>query len=219
MQDIIDTVGGGVQSVVAGTNVTVDNTDPANPIVSASGGGGASGVHTPLNFNSYLSNLATSAAVNGISIGNFSMLANQCIAYPYIPKFSFTANGFYINVPVGVVGNLGRILVYEDNNGLPTTKLFESANLDLSTNGVKTAATTFAFNAGTTYWLAFHCNLVPSGSISGISVANAINIAFSTITPITALSRTITFASPSPSPMNPNQAINSILPFIGITKA
>ena len=33
---------GGVQSVVAGTNVTVDNTDPLNPIVSASGGGGSS---------------------------------------------------------------------------------------------------------------------------------------------------------------------------------
>lgn len=32
----------GVQSVVAGTNVTVDATDPANPIVSASGGGGGS---------------------------------------------------------------------------------------------------------------------------------------------------------------------------------
>lgn len=30
----------GVQSVVAGTNVTVDNTDPANPIVSATGEGG-----------------------------------------------------------------------------------------------------------------------------------------------------------------------------------
>lgn len=29
-----------VQSVVAGTNVTVDNTDPANPVVSASGAGG-----------------------------------------------------------------------------------------------------------------------------------------------------------------------------------
>lgn len=29
-----------VQSVVAGTNVTVDNTDPQNPIISASGGGG-----------------------------------------------------------------------------------------------------------------------------------------------------------------------------------
>lgn len=32
---------GVVQSIVAGTNVTVDDTDPANPIVSASGGGGS----------------------------------------------------------------------------------------------------------------------------------------------------------------------------------
>ena len=32
----------GVQSVVAGTNVSVDNSDPLNPIVSASGGGGSS---------------------------------------------------------------------------------------------------------------------------------------------------------------------------------
>lgn len=33
-----------VESVVAGTNVTVDNTDPANPIVSASGGSGVASV-------------------------------------------------------------------------------------------------------------------------------------------------------------------------------
>jgi len=32
---------GGIQSIVAGTNVTVDDTDPQNPIVSASGGGGS----------------------------------------------------------------------------------------------------------------------------------------------------------------------------------
>lgn len=32
--------GGGIQSIVAGTNVTIDNTDPLNPIISASGGGG-----------------------------------------------------------------------------------------------------------------------------------------------------------------------------------
>lgn len=30
---------GGVQSIVAGTNITIDDTDPANPIVSASGSG------------------------------------------------------------------------------------------------------------------------------------------------------------------------------------
>lgn len=32
----------GVRSVVAGSNVTVDNTDPANPIISSTGGGGGS---------------------------------------------------------------------------------------------------------------------------------------------------------------------------------
>ena len=37
---ISENLGGGVQSVQAGTNVTVDNTDPQNPIVSATGTGG-----------------------------------------------------------------------------------------------------------------------------------------------------------------------------------
>lgn len=35
---------GVVQSIVAGTNVTVDSTDPANPVVSSTGGGGGGGV-------------------------------------------------------------------------------------------------------------------------------------------------------------------------------
>ena len=34
------TITSGVESVVAGTNVTVDDTDPRNPIVSSTGGGG-----------------------------------------------------------------------------------------------------------------------------------------------------------------------------------
>lgn len=36
--------GSGVQSIVAGTNVTVDDSDPQNPVVSATGGGGAGAV-------------------------------------------------------------------------------------------------------------------------------------------------------------------------------
>lgn len=40
----VNTVSGGIQSIVAGTNVNVDNTDPLNPIVSSDGGGG--GVET-----------------------------------------------------------------------------------------------------------------------------------------------------------------------------
>lgn len=32
---------GGVKSIVAGTNITVDNTDPSNPVISSTGGGGS----------------------------------------------------------------------------------------------------------------------------------------------------------------------------------
>lgn len=37
------TGGSGIQSIVAGTNINVDNTDPLNPIVSSTGGGGITG--------------------------------------------------------------------------------------------------------------------------------------------------------------------------------
>lgn len=36
--------GSGVQSVIAGTNITVDSSDPQNPVVSATGGGGGGAV-------------------------------------------------------------------------------------------------------------------------------------------------------------------------------
>lgn len=50
----IDVAGGGggtgiVETIVAGTNVTVDDTDPANPIVSATGGGGGTPAFSPDN--------------------------------------------------------------------------------------------------------------------------------------------------------------------------
>lgn len=43
--------GGGVQSVVAGTGITVDNTDPQNPIVSATGGGGLPAITSDVTLN------------------------------------------------------------------------------------------------------------------------------------------------------------------------
>lgn len=42
----------GVQSIVAGSNITVDDTDPQNPIISSTGGGGGGGL-TPVLETSY----------------------------------------------------------------------------------------------------------------------------------------------------------------------
>lgn len=35
---------GKIQSIKAGTNVTIDSSDPANPVISSTGGGGGSGI-------------------------------------------------------------------------------------------------------------------------------------------------------------------------------
>ena len=43
--------GGGIESIVAGDNITIDNTDPLNPIVSASGGGSPGGSDNQIQIN------------------------------------------------------------------------------------------------------------------------------------------------------------------------
>jgi hypothetical protein len=171
MQDIIDTVGdGGVQSVVAGTNVTVDNTDPANPVVSASGGGGG-GIHAQVKLTTEqtINSSTTATGINSV-VAN----AGRLTSLPFIPAQTFTCSNLYINVTALAVGALARILIYSDVNGIPTTKLYESADLDCSTTGIKTATTSFTFTQGTTYWLTIFNGGTPT--LSALAVGSQITI-------------------------------------------
>ena len=169
----------GVQSVVAGTNITVDNTNPANPIISASGGGGG-GVHALLKPTT---GQVMSGSLTGTSLNSIATTANRLTAQPFIPSKTFTTSNFYINVSTVGLGVNARILIYSDLNGIPTTKLYESANLDCSTTGQKTATTSFTFTAGTTYWLCTHCsgtaNLTsfPPAAVITILISGTSNIA------------------------------------------
>ena len=73
----------GVQSVVAGTNVTVDNTDPANPIVSAAGGGGSANLVNGTGSNSLqqvdglLDLDADASGTSSISLGRNSLASQE----------------------------------------------------------------------------------------------------------------------------------------------
>lgn len=141
----------GIQSVVAGTNITVDNTDPINPIISASGGGGGlQGVHSIIKLNS---GDATSNNTAASTITSTSTLAGNLATTPYIPAQTFTSSNLYISVNSAIASSVARILIYSNVNGLPNTKLYESTDLDCSTTGIKTVTTSFTFTAGVTYWL------------------------------------------------------------------
>ena len=65
----------GIQSVVAGTNVTVDNTDPLNPIVSATGGGAAglvsgTGSDSMKSADALTASPANASGTGSIALGN-----------------------------------------------------------------------------------------------------------------------------------------------------
>ena len=80
-------------------------------------------------------------------------IANQLRCFPFYPMKTFSIVSASINVTAAVASSNARILFYDDSNGIPNAKLYESTNLDTSTTGVKTYTSSFTFNAGITYWI------------------------------------------------------------------
>lgn len=129
---IDDGLAGGVSSIVAGSGVTVDSTDPANPIVSSSGGSGGGGLDYTVDK---LEDFSGGGSVgsdftvvgSGFSIvsgkGNFLPTANDGFGASY-PRITLAANQSMVNKcliididskpGLGTVGNssLGFSIVY-----------------------------------------------------------------------------------------------------------
>lgn len=144
-------------SLVAGTNVTITGTFP-NQTINASGGGGGgggAGIHAPTTLKTggfYSSCLNAQARVSS------GFPVDTIILYPFIPMQTITTSGFLYTNNTAVAGGLARILVYGTLNGLPSNKLYESADINSSTTGDKTVNSSQTFIAGTTYWLAYAIN-------------------------------------------------------------
>jgi hypothetical protein len=116
-----------------------------------------SGVHIltkPVSGRTY------SVRTNGTAVNsNTSTLANTIALYPFIPANSLTISKIDLLVASGLALSNIKILVYSDLNGVPNTKLIESASLDCSTTGIKTHNVSYTFTAGTVYWLGTFSNL------------------------------------------------------------
>lgn len=150
------TFNGKQDALVSATNIKTINGNSvlgSGDLVVSGGGGG--GIHLQRNLPSgAFGHLFVT--YSGFTTQNPT--ANRLILMPFIPNQSLTIQNLSVNCTTLAVGGLAKILIYSDVSGTPTTKLYESANLDTSTTGIKTATTTFNFVAGTTYWLSFICN-------------------------------------------------------------
>lgn len=119
-------------------------------------------------------------AVNATALASVTTVASTLSVSPFIPTKSFTNVSFSINVTTLLAGGNARVLIYSDTDGEPGTKLFESSNMSTASTGVKTVSETFAFVAGTTYWIGLHVN----GVITFTALASASMMVCKTITPL-----------------------------------
>ena len=176
--------------------------------------GGASGVHALLPLAS------GEQTASNVLVGGFSgspMVANRLWTYPFFPANTVVSSNLYINVTTLTAGANCRILIYSDLNGKPDSKLYESANLDCSTLGIKTATTTFTFTAGTRYWLTLHSSSTPS--LSTIASLGLISLRlFNNTLSVSSYIQTVTFGS-APATWGPLNPTNTLVPFIAITQA
>jgi len=200
--------------LVSGTNIkTINGSSVLGSGDLVVSGGGASGIHA---FVKPQTGDSTSASINATALSTMVIANSRLYAYPFIPVQSITCSSLYINCSTLQSGALGRILIYSDLNALPNTKLYESSNLDLSTTGLKTATTTFTFNAGTTYWLSFHG--LGTASIQAFLIASVIPLR---LNGISFSSQYFATSVPSfgsaPSPFGAVTGTNTSVPFIGIT--
>lgn len=163
--------------LISGTNIkTINGSSVLGSGDLTISGGGLQGLY---NVYGSIANISQGidASINASTSATISTNTNILYLNPFTPNKTITSASLRINVSVSGAGLNSRILIYSDLNGFPNTKLYESANLDCSTTGIKTAVTAFTFTAGTTYWFGVHT----SGTITltGIS-SNSLVPLFST---------------------------------------
>lgn len=112
-----------------------------------------SGIHNAL---PYKSGDVISYQILATNFATGNIPADRLYAIPFIPVKDTRYSNLSIAVNSTTGTGFGRILVYDDLNDRPNSKLYESTDLDLSTAGIKIVNTSGTFLAGVTYWLCWY---------------------------------------------------------------
>lgn len=162
-------------TLVSGTNIKTVNGNSllGSGNLTISGGGGLAGLNVLTAIPSGLTYGFTAAITAAIPTTYITQF-NGIVLSPLILARNMTYTSIRINVTSFTAGCLSRIVIYSDLNGLPDSKLYESANIDCSTNGLKTVTVTGSFTAGTVYWIGIHSN--NNCTITGINQGATIPI-------------------------------------------
>ena len=139
------------------------------------GPSGSAGVHAlikPVPGMLITPSLGGNSTYNNVNYPAASVL----VAYPFIPKYTFTVSELQVEVTTASAFQNIRVLVYSHSEATarPDQKMFESANIPTDTTGIKTIPCAQEFVAGVTYWFASHSSSVGVG-MKSLEPTNMIN--------------------------------------------
>ena len=125
---------------------------------------------------------------------------NRIDLYPFVPRATLTIDALGVNCTTAIAAALGKILVYSaDALGRPDTLLVETATVDLSTTGNKTAAAGLTLRQGRTYWLGIRHSANPTLSAWALQATPDINGGAAMVTTARKEQRrTLAFATAAP---------------------
>lgn len=108
------------------------------------------------------------------ALTNASVVANRLKLIRYVFHQDFTthasADSLGIQCVTGAAGCLGKFLVYSSGaDGFPDALVYESPDINFSTNGYKSVVTTLNFNKDEPYWIGLWGNSVGGATVYDIA--------------------------------------------------
>ena len=133
------------------------------------GGGGGSETPPTHIFINPISGIYYSNKIN-VATNNLIISANTYVLSSFTPAYNLTINELRVSVSTAFIGGLIKIVIYDDENGVPKNLLFTSPTVSADTSGVKTIiGVDFTFQKNTRYWL----TIVTNNNINVRAITNS----------------------------------------------
>jgi len=106
----------------------------------------------------YISGNYFDGGVGGTTRTNIAGIADRVLVIPFVPGQDIAVDRAAIDVTTAVAAAESRIVIYDSDGagGVPSTRLYDSAEQDCSTTGLKEVTLDFTFQAGKLYWVGVH---------------------------------------------------------------
>ena len=143
----------------------------------------------------------TTSMGSGTTTGTAAGVAGRFDLFPFVPRGDFTADLIAINVTTGVASAQGKLLIYGSNAlGQPTNRIFESAALDFSTIGFKTASISVTFRKGQVFWIGIRHSSTATTTAFAAGATPDLTTSDLNVQLRKVLRRTLAFATAAPDP-------------------